>query len=143
VLDTIATAGIKVAQFSGYESPQYCDSFGRFGVFKAFHVRAPFTFANVDPYHVTTYVLDSHSESMDGGTGTTFDWALATPIAARSRVMLAGGLTPENVGEAAKTVRPYAVDVSSGVERSPGKKDAHLTEEFFLSLRRAGFSTAP
>lgn len=143
VIDVIGKTGIKVAQFSGLESPEYCDSFGKFGVFKAFHVREPFTFANVNPYHVTMYVLDTYDASMEGGTGTSFDWALAVPIASRARVMLAGGLTPDNVGDAATIVHPYAVDVSSGVESSPGKKDGHRIAEFFLALQRAGFACKP
>lgn len=142
VLDIISATGVKVAQFSGLESPEYCDSMGRFGVFKAFHVRPPFSFENLKPYHVNMFVLDTYVPGKNGGTGETFDWSLATPVARKTRVMLAGGLTPANVVEAVETVCPYAVDVSSGVESSPGEKSPHLMEAFFRSLHDAGYQTS-
>jgi phosphoribosylanthranilate isomerase len=70
-----------------------------------------------------TILLDVHDPSKHGGTGRTIDWAAAAPVAARRRTLLAGGLTPENVGEAIARVRPFGIDVSSGVERAPGVKD--------------------
>ncbi|HRU22708.1 MAG TPA: phosphoribosylanthranilate isomerase [Candidatus Latescibacteria bacterium] len=142
VLDIISVTGVKVAQFSGLESPEYCDSMGKFGVFKAFHVRPPFSFENLEPYHVNMFVLDTYVPGKNGGTGETFDWSLAIPVARKTRVMLAGGLTPANVVEAVETVRPYAVDVSSGVESSPGEKSPHLMETFFQSLHDAGYQTS-
>ena len=71
----------------------------------------------------TTLLLDVHDPVSRGGTGRTIDWAAAAPIAARRRTLLAGGLTPDNVAEAVARVRPFGIDVSSGVERSPGVKD--------------------
>lgn len=143
VLDVISATGIKIVQFHGFESPDYCASFGAFPVIKAFRVRAPFGLDDVAPYHVDMVLLDAYHPSLDGGTGEVFDWGLAAPVAARARVMLAGGLTPDTIVRAVETVRPYAVDVSSGVELSPGVKDPSRLEEFFASLDRGGYLTVP
>ncbi len=85
-------------------------------------------------YPTATLLLDTYVPNAFGGTGKRFDWRLAKPIARRRPIILAGGLTPENVENAIKTVRPYAVDVSSGVESEPGRKDHGRMEEF---IRRA------
>jgi len=143
VLDIISVSGIKIAQFHGFESPEYCESFGTFPVIKAFRVRAPFSFEDVAPYHVDMALLDAYHPRLEGGTGETFDWSLAAPVAEKTRVMLAGGLTPRNIVQAVETVRPYAVDVSSGVEGSPGVKDPALLEALFLSLERGGYHLVP
>jgi len=143
VLDVIASTGIKMAQFHGYESPEYCTSLGTFPVIKAFRVRPPFDMEDVAPYHIDLCLLDAYDPSAAGGTGRTFDWGLAEPVARHVRVMLAGGLTPENVAEAVQTVRPFAVDVSSGIEAQPGIKDAAKMRAFFESLERAGHLAAP
>lgn len=85
----------------------------------------------------TAFLLDAHAEGKMGGTGQTFDWNLA--VLARAMLgkpmILAGGLTPENVGEAVDTVQPYAIDVSSGVECEPGKKDHDKIREFIENAR--------
>jgi phosphoribosylanthranilate isomerase len=82
----------------------------------------------------TTLLLDAHDPVRRGGTGQTIDWAAAAAIAARRRVLLAGGLTAENVAEAVERVRPFGIDVSSGVERSPGIKDERKIRELFEAL---------
>ncbi|HET6373582.1 MAG TPA: phosphoribosylanthranilate isomerase [Candidatus Polarisedimenticolia bacterium] len=93
------------------------------------------------------FMLDSRSPSAPGGTGGAFDWRLAAKLsmrtsgltgAARSRMILAGGLTPENVEAAIRTARPWAVDVSSGVERAPGLKDPDLVKNFIEAVRCVG-----
>ncbi|HSH00606.1 MAG TPA: phosphoribosylanthranilate isomerase [candidate division Zixibacteria bacterium] len=83
------------------------------------------------------YLLDSADANAHGGTGATFDWALAAPFCDWGRIWLAGGLNPENVGTAITTVRPFAVDVSTGVESAPGQKSPDLMREFVNSVRRA------
>ncbi len=85
------------------------------------------------------YLLDAYSPDALGGTGHTLNWALARRVreSVNRPIILAGGLTPENVAEAVRIVRPYAVDVSSGVERSPGKKDAEKMAAFFAAVREA------
>jgi phosphoribosylanthranilate isomerase len=85
----------------------------------------------------STILLDAPHPTLKGGTGRTIDWAKAREAARRTRVMLAGGLTPENVGEAIRQVRPFAVDVASGVESSPGVKDAAKLRAFFEAVRAA------
>jgi phosphoribosylanthranilate isomerase len=82
----------------------------------------------------TTLLLDVHDPVSRGGTGRTIDWSAAAPIAARRRTLLAGGLTPDNVAQAVECVRPYGIDVSSGVERSPGIKDHARIRALFEAL---------
>jgi len=82
----------------------------------------------------TTLLLDAHDPVKRGGTGQTIDWAAAAHIAARRKVLLAGGLTPDNVAEAVASVRPFGIDVSSGVERSPGIKDHGKLRALFERL---------
>lgn len=83
-----------------------------------------------------TVLLDAHDPARRGGTGTTIDWDAARTLAARRKIVLAGGLTPENVGDAIARVRPWAVDVSSGIETAPGVKD-HARIEAFMAAARA------
>jgi phosphoribosylanthranilate isomerase len=86
----------------------------------------------------TTLLLDAHDPVRRGGTGQTIDWNAAAAVAAERRVLLAGGLTPDNVGEAVMRVRPFGIDVSSGVESAPGIKDPQRIRALFQSLRAAG-----
>jgi phosphoribosylanthranilate isomerase len=116
-------------QFHGQESPEYCREFDR-TVIKAFRVEDSSVAAEMDRYHVDAYLLDS---SEGGGTGQRFNWDLIEGV--EERIILAGGLNPENVEEAIRKVRPYAVDVSSGVESFPGKKDPWKMEEFIRNVR--------
>jgi phosphoribosylanthranilate isomerase len=116
-------------QFHGDESPEYCRGFDR-SVIKGFRVKDQSIVEEVARYDVDGYLLDS---SEGGGTGRRFDWNLVKGI--QNRIILAGGLTPENVAEAIRRVRPYAVDVSSGVEQYPGKKAHDKIEEFVERVR--------
>ena len=85
-----------------------------------------------------TVLLDAHDPVRHGGTGQTVDWTRARAIAAHRRIVLAGGLTPLNVGDAIATVRPYAVDVASGVETEPGVKDSLKLRAFINAVRGTG-----
>jgi phosphoribosylanthranilate isomerase len=85
----------------------------------------------------TAFLLDACHPTLRGGTGQTFDWNLAREAKKYGRIILAGGLTPENVGDAIHIVRPYAVDVASGVESSPGKKDPAKLRAFFAAVEEA------
>ena len=85
-----------------------------------------------------TVLLDAHDPVRHGGTGRTVDWTRARAIAAKRRIVLAGGLTPENVGDAIRTVKPYAVDVASGVETEPGIKDPLKLRAFIDAVRGTG-----
>ena len=123
VREAIQVCGIDTLQFHGGESPAFCERFG-LKTIKAFRVRGPKTLEEAKAYPRTAWLLDSHVPNQLGGTGETFDWELAREATKFSRmVILAGGLTAENVAQAVQQVRPYAIDVSSGVESEPGKKD--------------------
>ncbi len=89
----------------------------------------------------TTLLLDAHDPVQRGGTGRTIDWTAAAAIASRRRVLLAGGLTPENVAEAIARVRPFGIDVSSGVERAPGIKDHQRLRALFEAVHDSGHIT--
>jgi phosphoribosylanthranilate isomerase len=88
-----------------------------------------------DAFPSATLLLDTYSPHALGGTGRTFDWNLAAGLALRRPIILAGGLTPENVAEAVRAVRPYGVDVSSGVEKEPGRKDHDKLERFIIAAK--------
>ncbi len=79
--------------------------------------------------------MDTYIEGIPGGTGKTFDWKIAADAKAYGRIILAGGLTPENITDAVKIVQPYAVDVNSGIESAPGKKDKDKLEKLFRIMR--------
>ena len=89
----------------------------------------------------TTLLLDAHDPVKRGGTGRTIDWTAAADLAARRRVLLAGGLTPDNVADAIARVRPFGIDVSSGVERAPGIKDHQRLRALFEAVHATGHLT--
>jgi len=120
---------LNALQFHGSESPEYCRGFDR-TVIKAIRVKDRSVREEMARFNVDAYLLDSWA---GGGTGQTFHWDLARGI--QERLILAGGLTPENVAEAIRSVHPYGVDVSTGVESSPGKKDHRRIEDFVRNVR--------
>jgi phosphoribosylanthranilate isomerase len=136
VRDIQFTTGIKVLQFHGDERPEFCDRFAT-RVIKAFQVKDKESIKHMVHYHVGAFLLDSYKDGVRGGTGTTFDWHLAVVAKTFGRVILAGGLTPENVAEAVKLVQPYGVDVAGGVERAKGLKDHAKLKKFITAVRRA------
>jgi phosphoribosylanthranilate isomerase len=113
---------LNAVQLHGNESPEYCRDLSC-AVIKAFRMADDFDLGTLEKYQVRGFLLDTAVEGKLGGTGLAFDWRRAVPAKKYGPVILAGGLNPENVAEAVKTVRPYGVDVSSGVEGAPGKKD--------------------
>lgn len=137
VRSVLSCVRLDLLQFHGDESPDYCRQFG-IPYMKALRVRA-----GVDLLQYATQypdakalLLDAFVEGQQGGTGTTFDWALI-PAALPLPVVLSGGLTPDNVAEAIRCVRPCAVDVSSGVEAEKGIKDARKIAAFISGVRNA------
>jgi phosphoribosylanthranilate isomerase len=130
VWEIALTCRLDALQFHGHESPEYCRGFDK-RVIKAFRVKDRTIVEAIVRYDVDAVLLDS---SGGGGTGRSFDWDLVRGI--EGHIILAGGLTPDNVGEAIEKVRPYAVDVSTGVENHPGKKDRRKIEEFIRNVRR-------
>jgi phosphoribosylanthranilate isomerase len=129
---------LDVAQLHGDESPQTVAEVSRsVSVWKAFRVEPDFPSTNLDEYHEAfAYLFDAALTGQYGGTGRATDWDVARRAAVRHRIILAGGLRVENVAAAVRIVRPYAVDVASGVESAPGKKDHGLLREFIKEVRR-------
>ena len=123
-------------QFHGEETAEECERFG----LPYLKVVAMGSGNGIDTVQrhpdAAGFVFDSHAAGQAGGSGEAFDWTALTDIGAR-RVILAGGLTPENVYDAVRAVRPHAVDVSSGIEASPGIKDAERMRRFIAQVRRA------
>lgn len=127
---------LDILQFHGDESPEYCASFNR-KVIKAFRIRSSDDINRLVEYKVPAYLLDSYEEERLGGTGRTFEWSLAAEATKYGHIVLAGGLTPENVNRAISIVRPYAVDISSGIEDTPGKKNKVKLAEFIRQVQNA------
>jgi phosphoribosylanthranilate isomerase len=137
VMRAIAACGLNVLQFHGTESPDYCLQFGLMSV-KAFRIRDESFLTDLERYPTDAWLLDSYVAGQPGGTGATFNWDLAAKAGALGKpIFLAGGLTPENVAVAVRQVRPYAVDVSSGVEAAPGKKDLEKVKAFIQTAKNA------
>jgi phosphoribosylanthranilate isomerase len=131
----IAECGLNLLQFHGDETSEFCTQFGIMSM-KALRVKDADSLQALETYQTDAFLLDAYSKSGLGGTGEKFNWNLA--IEARrfgKPIFLAGGLTPENVADAVRQVRPFAVDVSSGVESAPGKKDAAKVKAFIEAVR--------
>jgi phosphoribosylanthranilate isomerase len=136
IRDITSLACIQGIQLHGDETPEFCQRFGS-RVIKAFQVRNKASLERMSHYRVSAYLLDSYKEGLRGGTGTTFDWHLAVVAKTFGRIILAGGLTPDNVVEAVKLVRPYGVDVCGGIEKEQGVKDHALMKKFITDVRGA------
>jgi phosphoribosylanthranilate isomerase len=136
VLDVATHTGLRAVQLHGKETPGYVeDIMGRFWVIKAIRIRTKKDLTELGKYKAHAFLLDSYQRGRLGGTGKTFPWELAREARGLGTIILAGGLNPENVQEAIHAVRPYAVDVSSGVESSLGKKDRQLVREFIQAAK--------
>jgi phosphoribosylanthranilate isomerase len=127
---------VDVLQLHGDEAPKDC-LLPPHRVVKALRVKDEGSLTSLGHYAVSALLLDAWVAGAYGGTGHVFNWELAARAAKRHRIILAGGLTPENVAEAVRTVRPYGVDVSSGVEASPGRKDPKKVEAFIHNAKAA------
>lgn len=130
--------GFVLAQLHGDESALYCQNLGR-PALKALRMKDRATLLALAQFqgraNLRGVLIDAFSDQTYGGTGQTVDWTLAQEAARSAPVILAGGLNPANVAEAIRMVRPYGVDVSSGVEQSPGKKDHHKLKAFIEAVR--------
>jgi phosphoribosylanthranilate isomerase len=126
---------LDLVQLHHKEAGEMISRWGRRAI-KAVQVQGPSP-ERAEAFLPATLLLDSYHPHKHGGTGQTFDWSLVSEIARRHPIILAGGLTPGNVSEAIRTVRPYAVDVSSGVEADPGKKDQVKVAEFVRRAKEA------
>lgn len=134
IREIISETGMQAAQLHGDEGPEFCQCLG-VRVIKAFQVKDKESLKHMAHYRVSAFLLDSYNDKLRGGTGVTFDWHLAVVAKTFGRIILAGGLTPENVGEAVRLVQPYAVDTASGVEKSPGIKDHAKIRKFIQEAR--------
>jgi phosphoribosylanthranilate isomerase len=124
VIQLMERSGVQLAQLHGDEDAEYCAEVGAARVIKALRVREDFVVHDVLEYPASAILLDAYDKNLYGGTGKTANWEVAQQAARLATVFLAGGLAPENVVEAVRAVNPFAVDVNSGVESAPGRKDA-------------------
>ena len=130
----VEVCGLDAVQLHGDESPAFCRRI-KVPVIKAFRMKNAESLASLSKYRVNGFLLDTFDEEQWGGTGRTFDWKWARGAKKYGSVILAGGLTPVNVASAVRRVQPYGVDVCSGVEKSPGKKDPRKIRAFFKAVR--------
>lgn len=146
IVKTAEDLGLNMLQLHGDEGPSFCAEVARrtgAKVIKAVQVSSPGELRDSERFHTDYHLLDARSEdparrSLRGGTGETLDWPLLSTRRSQVPLILSGGLGPENVAEAIATVRPFAVDVASGVERSPGYKDPELLRSFFDAVSPVG-----
>jgi phosphoribosylanthranilate isomerase len=143
-LDTVARAadelGLTLVQLHGDEGPSYCAEVARrtgCKVIKAVKVRTQADLRGLRSFHTDFHLLDSGSAVAPGGTGATWDWALIDELTGGVPVIASGGLNPDNVADAIRALRPYAVDTASGTESEPGVKDPAKLEAFFAAAAAA------
>jgi phosphoribosylanthranilate isomerase len=142
--------GLSMLQLHGDEGPSFCAEVRRrtgLRVIKAAQVAGSGDVRDLERFHVDFHLLDARSKAterqgMRGGTGETFDWGLLAARRSKVPLILSGGLTAENVGEAVRIARPYAVDSASGTEVAPGHKDPERLREFFEAVARARLQQA-
>lgn len=129
IQEIIEYCGLSYVQLHGSEDAEYCQKLAQAAtpckLIKAFRVGSQAVAADFTPYEdsVKGFLLDTYMEGQEGGTGRPFDWSIIESLKLQLPVILAGGLKPENVAEAIRVVKPFAIDLNSGVEEEPGKKD--------------------
>lgn len=135
VMRAIGDCGLNLLQFHGNETPEYCTQFGLMSM-KAFRIRDAESLKALAEYPTDAWLLDAFVADKHGGTGEQFNWDLAIEAKKAGRpIFLAGGLTASNVAEAVRKVQPYGVDVSSGVEAEPGRKDHAKVRDFIKAAK--------
>jgi phosphoribosylanthranilate isomerase len=139
VREVAATVGLDWVQLHGRESPDYCRTLMR-RVIKGFRIQDQNSLAGLPKYRdaVQAFLLDTYRPGTPGGTGETFDWELARRAKDYGPIILAGGLTAANVVEAITIAQPAAVDVASGVEAAPGRKDPERLKKFIEIVKEFG-----
>jgi len=133
----VEQCGLAAVQLHGDETPDEARALAGVEAIKAIRVKDASSLDGLDQWSVSAFLLDTYSKEARGGTGRTFDWDLAREARLPAPMILAGGLDPANVREAIETVRPYGVDISSGVESEPGKKDHALLKQLFEQIAEA------
>jgi phosphoribosylanthranilate isomerase len=137
IMQIIEQTKINVVQLHGDEEPEFCTQIGSVKIIKAFRVGEDFNIKEMKKYPADAFLLDSKVKGEYGGTGKRFDWRIALEAKSMAPIILAGGINIENVAEAIDYVRPFAIDVCSGVEVEPGKKDLQKLKEFMQEVERA------
>ncbi len=140
VMETAALPFIDAIQLHGFESPEFCRRIAEKGIRFGKAWPASDAVASIPDFHTDTIILDSKTPRGFGGTGETFDWSAGRKFVedhSGLHVVVAGGLTVENVGQAIRTMRPFGVDVTTGVESSSGRKDPAKTRDFIAAVRAA------
>lgn len=135
IKEIMRSAGIDVLQLHGDEPSEACGIWHT--VVRALRVKDFTDLKPLEIYRASAFLLDAYSPGQFGGTGQIFNWDIAVEAKRFGRIILSGGLNPENVEKAVKRVRPYAVDVSSGVEKKKGKKDLKKMKEFIEKAKRS------
>lgn len=138
VMKTAEVIGTQTVQLHGSETAAFAESLDGLRVIKAFRIGGKDDIDQLAGFPAYACLLDARVEGMHGGTGRTIDWELARTAALSNRVLLAGGLTPGNVGEAVRQVEPWGVDTAGGVEKSPGEKDSKKVRLFVELAKSAG-----
>ena len=139
VLGLIEDDTFDAIQFHGDELPEFFEMIPSHSkpLIKAFRMRDRATLKDAGSYPVFAFLLDSYRDGAFGGTGECFDWKIMKQVTLNKPILLAGGLTAENVGEAVRMFRPHAVDVASGVENREGRKEEHKIREFVQAAKLA------
>jgi phosphoribosylanthranilate isomerase len=143
VAKAVEDAGLTMVQLNGEEGPSFCAEVARktgVKVIKAIHVSSAADIHAAEAYRTDLHLFDRRAGGLWGGTGESFDWGLLRERRSGVPAILAGGLKPENVAEAISTTHPYAVDVASGVEAEPGRKDHAAMAAFFEAAKAASVS---
>ena len=141
----VENAGLSIVQLNGMEGTSFCTEVARrtgAKVVKAIHVASAADIHGAEAYRTDFHLFDRRGKGLWGGTGKSFDWGLLREHRSEVPAILAGGLRPENVAEAIAITHPYAVDVASGVEAEPGRKDHAAMEAFFEAARGASVPAA-
>ena len=143
VISLALEASVTAVQVHGPGFPALHELLSAFTLVVAVAVREGFKAEELGRFKPSAYLLDAFDPDRQGGTGKTFDWSAAREASQYGAIILAGGLTPENVGRAVREVRPFAVDVASGVESAPGIKDPAKLRAFFAAVAEADSELEP
>lgn len=142
VQQTAENSGTSVVQLHGAESPEYCEQLNHLKIIKAFRVSPDMNHDHlrylIEPYvkYVDYFLFDTFVQGQPGGTGATFNWSVIGDLVEDHDIFLSGGLNTQNIAKAIQTVHPYAIDLSSSLEESPGVKDFALMEAFFAEMEK-------
>ena len=137
VLEIAEDCSLDMLQLHGDEMIDYCDKLrNSYKIIKAFRIKDKDSLKGINDYNVDFYLLDTYLPKTAGGTGKSFDWKIIEGFELLKPVILSGGLTSDNVAQVIEKLSPYGVDVSSGIEKAPGKKDLNLMKNFVEKVRR-------